>query len=138
MNVKVAQSRPAFCDRMNHTVHEILQTRILEWVTVPFSGNLPNPGLPHCRRILYQLSHQGSPRILEWVVLSLLQWIFLTQASRLGRSCLSAVFVCSSAKSLPAINAGEGVQKREPPHTVGGMQTSKETRVPQCSSQHCL
>ena len=26
-----------------------------------------NPGLPHCRRILYQLSHQGSPRILEWV-----------------------------------------------------------------------
>ena len=24
-----------------------------------------NPGLPHCRRILYQLSHQGSPRILE-------------------------------------------------------------------------
>ena len=26
-----------------------------------------NPGLPHCREILYQLSHQGSPRILEWV-----------------------------------------------------------------------
>ena len=26
-----------------------------------------NPGLPHCRQILYQLSHQGSPRILEWV-----------------------------------------------------------------------
>ena len=26
-----------------------------------------NPGLPHCRQILYQLSHQGSPRILERV-----------------------------------------------------------------------
>ena len=26
-----------------------------------------NPGLPHCRWILYQLSHQGSPRILEWL-----------------------------------------------------------------------
>ena len=26
-----------------------------------------NPGLPHCGRILYQLSHKGSPRILEWV-----------------------------------------------------------------------
>ena len=26
-----------------------------------------NPGLSHCRQILYQLSHQGSPRILEWV-----------------------------------------------------------------------
>ena len=25
----------------------------------------PNPGLPHCRWILYQLSHKGSPRILE-------------------------------------------------------------------------
>ena len=26
-----------------------------------------NPGLPHCRWVLYHLSHQGSPRILEWV-----------------------------------------------------------------------
>src|SRR5574337_625449 len=26
-----------------------------------------NPDLPHCRRILYQLSHKGSLRILEWV-----------------------------------------------------------------------
>ena len=26
-----------------------------------------NPGLPYCGQILYQLSHQGSPRILEWV-----------------------------------------------------------------------
>ena len=26
-----------------------------------------NPGLPQCRWILYQLIHQGSPSILEWV-----------------------------------------------------------------------
>ena len=26
-----------------------------------------NPGLPHCRWILYQLSHQGSQRLVEWV-----------------------------------------------------------------------
>jgi len=26
-----------------------------------------NPGLSYCRWILYQLSHKGSPRILEWV-----------------------------------------------------------------------
>ena len=26
-----------------------------------------NPGLPYCRWSLYQLSHKGSPRILEWV-----------------------------------------------------------------------
>ena len=28
-----------------------------------------NPGLLHCRWILYCLSHQGSPRILEWVAM---------------------------------------------------------------------
>ena len=26
-----------------------------------------SPGLLHCKRILYHLSHMGSPRILEWV-----------------------------------------------------------------------
>ena len=26
-----------------------------------------NPGLPHCRQILYQLSHQENPRIQEWI-----------------------------------------------------------------------
>ena len=37
----------------------------------PSPGDLPNPGskpgLPHCRQILYQLSHQERPRNLEWV-----------------------------------------------------------------------
>ena len=32
-----------------------------------FSIQGSNPGLPHCRRILYQFSHKVSPRILEWV-----------------------------------------------------------------------
>ena len=54
------------CDHMDHTVHGILQPRILEWVAFPFSrGIFPtqglNPGLPHCRQILYQLSYEGSP-----------------------------------------------------------------------------
>ena len=31
----------------------------------PIQGS--NPGLPHCRWILYQLGHKGSPRMLEWV-----------------------------------------------------------------------
>ena len=56
-------------------VHGILQARILEWVAFPFyKGIFPtqglNPGLPHCRQILYQLSHKGSPGILEWVAYS--------------------------------------------------------------------
>ena len=49
----------------------ILQARILEWVAFPFSRGSSQPRdqtqVPHCRQILYQLSHQGSPRILEWV-----------------------------------------------------------------------
>ena len=36
-----------------------------------FQGIFPtqgsNPGLLHCGHIVYQLNHQGSPRILEWV-----------------------------------------------------------------------
>ena len=36
-----------------------------------FQGIFPtqgaNPGLLHCRRVLYQLSHKGIPRVLEWV-----------------------------------------------------------------------
>jgi len=36
-----------------------------------FQGIFPtqgsNPGLLHCGRILYQLSHKGSSRILEWI-----------------------------------------------------------------------
>ena len=32
-----------------------------------FPTQVSNPSLPYCRRILYQLSHNWSPRILEWV-----------------------------------------------------------------------
>ena len=63
--VKVAQSCPTLCDPMDCTVHGILQVRILEWVAFPFSRGIfltqgSNPGLPHCRRTSYQLSHKGS------------------------------------------------------------------------------
>ena len=47
VKVKVAQSCLTLCNPMDYTVHGILQARILEWV--------------------YQLSHKGSPGILEWV-----------------------------------------------------------------------
>ena len=32
-----------------------------------FPTQRSNPGPPHCRQILYQLNHHGSPRILEWI-----------------------------------------------------------------------
>ena len=52
MKVKalVAQSCPTLCDPMNcsppsFSVYGILQARILEWVTYPSPGDLPNPGI---------------------------------------------------------------------------------------------
>ena len=64
--MKVAQSCLTLCSPTDHKVHGILQARILEWVVFPFSeGIFPNQGLnphlPHCRQILYQLSHKGGP-----------------------------------------------------------------------------
>ena len=45
------------------------------WSGLPFPapGDLPNLSLLHCRQILYCLSHQGSPRILEWIAYSFLR-----------------------------------------------------------------
>ena len=55
-----------------------------------------NPGLPHYRRILFQLSHQGSPRILEWVAIP-----FSSGSSWLrnwtGVSCIAGGFFTSWA-----------------------------------------
>ena len=42
-------------------VHGILQVRLLEWVAIPFSGDLPDPGVEPrspALKILYHLSHQ--------------------------------------------------------------------------------
>ena len=69
-----SESSSVVCDylsAMDYMVHGILQARILEWVAVPSLGDLPNPGIrPRSlalQVILYQLSHKGSPRIMEWV-----------------------------------------------------------------------
>ena len=73
----VGQSCPTLCDPMDCSLlgssvhgdslgkntgvgcHDLLQG------IFPTQGL--NPGLPHCKQILYCLSHQESPRILEWV-----------------------------------------------------------------------
>ena len=41
VKVKVAQSCLTLCGPMDHTVHGILQARILEWVAFPFSRGSP-------------------------------------------------------------------------------------------------
>ena len=50
VKVKVAQSCPTLCDTMDSSptgsfVHGILRARILEWVAIPFSRDLPNSGI---------------------------------------------------------------------------------------------
>ena len=65
-----------------------------------FQGIFPTQGfsrgLPHCRRILYQLSHKGSPRILERVA-----YPFSSGSSRpknwTGVSCVAGRFFTNRA-----------------------------------------
>ena len=70
-------------------------------VAFPFSrGIFPtqglNVGLLHCRWILYQLSHKGSPRILKWVA-----YLFSCKSSRPGTrtqvSCIAGEFLTNWA-----------------------------------------
>ena len=45
MKVEVTQSCPSPLDPVDYTACEILQARVLEWVTIPSSGHLPNLGI---------------------------------------------------------------------------------------------
>ena len=70
--VKVTQSCPTLCGPMVYTVHGISRGQntgvgSLSLLQEIFPTQILNPGLLHCRQILYELSHQGSSRILEWV-----------------------------------------------------------------------
>ena len=53
-----------------------------------------NPGLLHCRRILYQLSHQGTQRILEWVAYPFSRGSSRPR-NRTGISCIAGRFFIS-------------------------------------------
>ena len=68
--VKVTQSCLTLCNPMDCTWNSPAQNTGVGSLSLlqrifPTQGS--NPGLLHWRRILYQLSHKGSPRILEWV-----------------------------------------------------------------------
>ena len=73
---------------MDHTVHGILQARILEWVAFPSPGDFPNPGIEPRSPVLQADSlpaePQGKPKKTGVGSLSLLQRIFPTQESNQG------------------------------------------------------
>ena len=63
---------PMDCSPPDHSVHGILQARILEQVAMPFSRGLPNPGSEPRYPALWADSSPSeppgkTPRILEWV-----------------------------------------------------------------------
>ena len=74
----ITQSHLILCDPMDCSspgspVRGILQTRILEWVAISFSRGSsqpmddPNPGLLHCRQILYHwATHMGFRKPIKW------------------------------------------------------------------------
>ena len=62
--MKVTQSCPILWDFMDYTVHENFpgqNTRVGSCSLLQgiFPTQVSNPGLPHCRQILYKLSHKG-------------------------------------------------------------------------------
>ena len=80
---EVAQSCPTLCDPMDcslsgSSIHGIFPGKstgvgchfLLQWIFPTQESNL---GLPHCRQMLYRLSHQGSPMSYEVSVIQHLQ-----------------------------------------------------------------
>ena len=94
VQVKSLYSCPTLCNSMDCSLPRLLcpvgfsrQEYWSGW-PCPSSGIFPtqgsNPGLLYCGQILYCLSHQGSPRILEWVVYPFSRGIFQTQELNWG------------------------------------------------------
>ena len=70
----------------------------LQWI-FPTQGS--NPGLPHCRWILYQMSHKG--QLTGQIVMDLWLWQFFHD--RFWQSVHD--FPCGSASKVSACNAGD-------------------------------
>ena len=89
----VAESCPTLWDLMDcsppgSSAHGILQARILEWVAIPFSRDLPNreiePKFPALQANSLPSEPPGKSKNTGGCNLSLLQWIFPTQELNQG------------------------------------------------------
>ena len=103
--MKVIQLCLTLCDLTDYTVHEILQARILEWVTFPFSGDLPDPGIeprsPALQVDSLLAEPQGKTKNTVMGGLSLLQRILLTQESNRGVLHCRQIFYQLSSQGSP-------------------------------------
>ena len=73
-----SRSVVSLCDPMDYIVHGILQARILEWVTLPFSNPGIEPRHPAFQADSLPAEPQGKPKKTGVGTLSLLQGIFPT------------------------------------------------------------
>ena len=79
------------------TMQSMEFSRTEYWSEQPFllQGIFPtqgsNPGLPHCRQILYQVSRKEGPRILGWVACPFSSWSSWRR-SRTRVSCIAGRF----------------------------------------------
>ena len=102
---------------------------ILSFLQGIFPTQRSNPGLPHCRQILYQLSHQGSPtgaRInhnshwatltICWLFVFMSPWLFLFS----GMLCFTGSWVFWIAiLQTPNREFSDGTMNKNPPANTG-------------------
>ena len=99
--IEVTQSCPTLwdtidCNLPGYPVHGIFQAKVLEWVAISFSrgSSRPrhmNPGLPHCRQTLYHLSHQGSPKELNFFLI-----LWHKNVSNSNKQVLNQIYIFKS------------------------------------------
>ena len=97
---------PMDCSPPDSSVHGILQTRTLEWITIPFFRGSSQPGIEP-RPLALQadslpLSYQGSPRILECVAYPFSRGIYQPR-NWTSISCIAGDFYQLSYQGSPTI-----------------------------------
>jgi len=98
------------------TVHGILQATTLLWVSFPFfrgssQSHGQNPGVPHCRQILYQLNHKPTFSLSSFTFIKRFFSSSSLSATRLVSSVyvmllifLPAILIPACASSRPAFH----------------------------------
>ena len=71
-----------------------------------FPTQWSNLGLPHCRQILYQMSHKGNPRIMEWIAYPFSSGSFQPW-NWTGVSCVAGWFFTNWATRKPTGPTGK-------------------------------
>ena len=91
ISMKLQRVRQDWVTELNWLIQSMEFSRPEYWSGYPFPypGDLPKPGLLHCRQILYQLSHQGSPFWISSCGVGLRIWCFL-------RSSVPDTNICQS------------------------------------------